>query len=110
MAIPISEIFRNIKFINLLLSMKNKSIDKKEVVEVELQGMAKLLQPIVFKDGDSYCCLFGSDPQAGIFGCGDTAIDAVEDWNKNLQDHLTSADENDELVKFVKGISLGKLK
>jgi len=86
------------------------AIDQNSVVDVELLGVAQLLQPIVYKDGDSYCCFYGSNPQSGISGYGNTANDAVEDWNKNIQNYLASAGENDEIVKFVKGISLGKLK
>jgi hypothetical protein len=69
---------------------------------VDLPDSAKILEPVVFKEGDSYCCLLGPDPQTGIFGCGDTAELAVEDWNKNLQDAMVHITEGDpEVLKYV---------
>jgi hypothetical protein len=33
---------------------------------VDLPDSAKILEPVVFKEGDSYYCLPGPDPQTGI--------------------------------------------
>ncbi len=60
------------------------------------------LRPVVFRDGESYCCLLGADPQSGVFGCGDTAGQAIEDWEQRLQDRMNApAADDDELVQYV---------
>ena len=58
----------------------------------------KELKPVVWKDGDSYCCLFGTDAASGIFGCGDTPIKALLDWDDHLRERIQQADPNDEGV------------
>lgn len=79
-------------------------INPKSIIAIELHGVAKALQPIVFKDGNSYCCFLGTDPQIGVFGCGDTPQDAVGEWDKNLKEHLSKSDEKDEVVIYVKAV------
>lgn len=60
------------------------------------------LRPVVFRDGESYCCLLGADPQSGVFRCGDTARQAIEDWEQHLQERMESNPKDDELVQYVK--------
>ncbi len=80
------------------------NIDPDSIIDIKKEGVAAALDPTVFKDGNSYCCLLGSDPQSGVFGCGATPEEAIKDWEKNLRTHLTSAGDQDEVVKFVKAI------
>lgn len=42
----------------------------------------RLISPTVYKDGDSFCCLSGDDPESGAFGCGDTPDAAIRDWRQ----------------------------
>jgi hypothetical protein len=62
---------------------------------------AQILKPLLFKDGDVYCCLLGADAIKGIFGCGDSPVDAVEDWVDTLRDRVDADDQDDEVVKEV---------
>ena len=39
----------------------------------------------VFKDGDSWCVLYGEDLQSGIAGFGDTIVEAAEEFAKNMK-------------------------
>nr|WP_315419652.1 hypothetical protein [uncultured Pedobacter sp.] len=86
--------------------MKNikTNIDPDSIIKIKKEGVAAALDPTVFKDGDSYCCIFGSDPQSGVFGCGDTPEEALIDWDKNLRTHLSCAGDHDEVVEYVKAI------
>lgn len=61
----------------------------------------KTFQPVLFKDGDSFCCVLGPDPQEGVFGCGDTPIEALKDWDKNLQQRKEVTDKDDEVAAFI---------
>ena len=42
-----------------------------------------IVKPKVFMDGDQWCVLYGENIQDGVAGFGDSAHDAVLDWNKN---------------------------
>jgi hypothetical protein len=84
--------------------MKQMNIDTEQIVQVEYTGAAIALKPVVFKDGDSYCCILGPDPQQGIFGCGDTPEEALSEWEAALQARLKNANQDDEVVKLVMGI------
>jgi hypothetical protein len=64
----------------------------------------RILRPTVYRDGNSFCCLLGADPQSGIFGCGDTPEDAMDDWD-NAYQHLLSIDPRlNSLYSNLKGI------
>jgi hypothetical protein len=58
--------------------------------------------PVVFRDGDSYCCLLGPNPSEGVFGCGKTAKEALLDWDINLQERIKEGNDNDEVTAYVK--------
>ena len=62
---------------------------------------ARTFQPVLFKDGDSYCCVLGPDPQQGVFGCGKTPIAALKDWDKSLKQRMKANDKNDEVSLFI---------
>jgi hypothetical protein len=64
-------------------------------------------EPVVFKDGDSYCCLLGPNPSEGIFGCGNTAKEALLDWDTNLQKRIKEGNANDEVSAYVKNKNSG---
>lgn len=77
-------------------------IDPEMIVEVEYTGAAAILHPTVFVEGDSYCCIWGPDPMAGVVGCGNTPDEALEDWEETLRLRLGDGSENDEVVKEVR--------
>ncbi|ACU60708.1 hypothetical protein [Chitinophaga pinensis] len=70
----------------------------------ELPRAIRELHPVLFKEGDSYCCLLGPDPQAGIFGCGATPGEALTDWDEHLRERMKTPDANDEVAAYVKGV------
>lgn len=76
-------------------------------VDFQSPGMpltANLLQPSIYKDGDSYSCAFGSDLKDGVYGYGATPEQAAQHWDKNLTERMASAQPGDELVEEIKRI------
>lgn len=65
----------------------------------------KKIQPLLFKDGDAYCCVLGPDPQKEVFGCGKTPIAALKDWDKSLRQRMKTSDKNDEVTAFINRIT-----
>jgi predicted RNase H-like HicB family nuclease len=68
-------------------------------ISTPLTGPASILKPLVYKSGKTYSCEL-----LNVIGKGNTPEAAVEDWNASLKEHLATADEDDEIVKMVKGI------
>jgi hypothetical protein len=45
-----------------------------------------VFRPVVYEDGNAYCCILGPDREAGVFGSGTTPKDAMEDWEKHVRE------------------------
>jgi hypothetical protein len=67
----------------------------------DLPVSVKTFRPVVFRDGDSFCVVFGPNPQAGVFGRGNTPKEAVADWDKKLYHRIKEHKKEDEVAKFV---------
>jgi len=52
------------------------------IVENEEYNLFSMLKPKLYKDGDSWCCLYGEDLVVGISGFGETPHEAILDWNR----------------------------
>jgi hypothetical protein len=74
-------------------------LDDKDIPE-----SAKTFQPVLFKDGNSFCCVLGPDPQEGVFGCGQTPVEALKDWDQNFQQRKTVNDKNDEVALYIQRV------
>jgi hypothetical protein len=86
--------------------MEQMNMDKLDVVSIDYQQAdfpesVRKLKPIVYKDGDSFCCLLGPDPQEGVFGCGQTAEKALADWDVHAKDRAINHPYGDELAAFI---------
>ena len=63
----------------------NLKINPDALVSVDYQNLSlpasvQHLKPSIFREGNAYCVILGPDPQSGIFGCGDTLEEALNDW------------------------------
>ena len=72
-----------------------------DYADEELPASVRVFKPVLFIDGDSFCCVLGPDPQAGVFGCGDTSKEALIDWEKHLIDRINYNLGDDEVSKFL---------
>jgi hypothetical protein len=73
---------------------KVKPIAKEDVVSIdynsaEVPQNVRVLKPMVYMDGPAYCVLLGPDPATGVFGCGDTLKEALEDWDVNYKTYVS---------------------
>lgn len=81
--------------------MNERNFEKLQVVDFDFDQdwvpkRAKKLRPHIYKDGLEYCCVFGPDPQVGIFGCGNDAEAAIMEWEDDLNERITrlTGDDN----------------
>jgi hypothetical protein len=82
--------------------MDQMPINPAAIVSVPLTGIAELMKPVVFSEGNMFCCLLGHDPQTGVMGCGDTPELALSDWDRRLKQHLATHTDDDYIVQYVK--------
>lgn len=73
--------------------MKQMKVESLEKVEIDtiwsnLPKSYHKLRPAIYRDDNIFCCLLGPDNQEGIFGCGDTAEEAIRDWDYHLNEVL----------------------
>lgn len=68
----------------------------------KLSDFVKELRPVVYMEGKRFCCLLGPNPQEGIFGCGDSSDEAIQDWENTLKKRLEKAKDDDEIANYVK--------
>jgi hypothetical protein len=68
----------------------------------ELPFQIRELRPVVFREETSYWCLLGPDPHQGIFGNGETVLDALADWLETLKERLKTGDENDQIANYAR--------
>ena len=62
---------------------------------------AGIFRPLLYRDGNAFCCILGPDPQAGVFGCGDTALEAVIDWDNHLNEKILQGDMSDPVTQYL---------
>lgn len=87
--------------------MQRMNVSKEVAVPIDYQRpgipyTASVLQPILFKNGDDYCCVLGADPQSGVVGYGRTPEQAIQNWDELLKDRIETAGDDDPLVDYVK--------
>ena len=66
-----------------------------------IPASARKFRPAVYRDGEAFCVLLGEDPQAGIFGCGDSTQNAFRDWDEHFKQRLGNHEPGDELVQLI---------
>jgi hypothetical protein len=92
-------------FINKKIAMKQMDIsdDVKIVVDYEdtdLPYTVKELQPTLWIDGNSYCCVLGPNPKQGVFGCGITPVAALLNWDDHLRERIKKGNPADQVVQY----------
>jgi hypothetical protein len=87
--------------------MEQMKISSDKIVPIDfesedLPSEIRELRPVVFKEEASYWCLLGPDPHQGIFGSGESPLDALSDWLENLRIRLKTLDEEDEVANYAR--------
>jgi hypothetical protein len=87
------------------------SEEKKVKVDFDLSDFprtVKVIKPLVFTEGNAFCCAIGPDPHTGVFGYGTTIKKAIDDWDTKLMDRLATAQDDDELALWVRALLSGQ--
>jgi hypothetical protein len=57
--------------------------------------------PLVYIDGDAYCCILGPDPERGVFGCGRSVKEALDDFDRHYAERLAQPVQGDPVSEFI---------
>jgi len=87
--------------------MEQMIMDQSAIVDIDftaadVERTLKTLQPVVFRDGEQYCCHLGPDLEQGVIGKGESPEKAIEAWKAALKQRVETAGEDDELANFIK--------
>lgn len=77
---------------------------RRKKIEIELEGLPKLLGVEVYSESSHFVCLMPLDAKGSVIGRGDSVAEAVNAWDVNLKGHLRNAGDQDPIVKYVKGL------
>lgn len=80
---------------------------RRKHVNIELDGLPKLLGAEVYQESPGFICLLSNDVHESVVGRGESVAEAVENWDLKLQAHLRNAVGDDPIVKYVKGLLNG---
>jgi hypothetical protein len=85
--------------------MEQMNVPEEMKVEIDftdpqIPDSVKTFHPLLFHDGDAFCCVLGPDPVSGILGYGQTSTKALRDWDLRLQHRIKTA-ADDEVTRFV---------
>jgi hypothetical protein len=67
----------------------------------DIPESVKQTHPVIYEDGQGYCCLLGPDPATGIFGRGKTLREAMADFDRHFQDRLEHPIKGDPVSEFI---------
>lgn len=70
--------------------MKQTSIDK-EIIHTDYTGegipeSVKNFRPSIYRDGEMYHCILGTDKNTGVFGSGKSIEEAMREWDKSYEE------------------------
>lgn len=88
--------------------MRQMRIDPALRVPIDLRGASipesvRQLDPVLFRDGSSYICLLGPDPQSGVYGSGRSPQEALSEWDKELRERLQLPENpQDDVLSYVR--------
>lgn len=77
---------------------------RRKHVNIELDGLPKLLGAEVYQESPAFICLFPHDVHQSVVGRGSSVAEAVDNWDVKLQAHLRNAGDEDPVVIFVKSL------
>ena len=58
-------------------------------------------RPLLFEEGEEFCCVLGPDAEIGIVGRGATPEEAMDDWDSNLKDRIKYHKPEDPVASYV---------
>ena len=75
---------------------------RRKLVDIELDGLAGELGAKVYNESPGFICLLEADIHESVKGRGASVVEAVANWDLNLQAHLRNAGPDDPVIIFVK--------
>ena len=80
------------------------NMPRRKQINIELDGLPKLLGAEVYQESPGFTCLLPNDMHQSVVGRGGSVAESVNNWDAKLQAHLRNAVDDDPIVIFVKGL------
>lgn len=87
-------------------TMKQMVIRDEAVVHVDyessdLPATVRQFKPVIYEEGNAFCCILGPDRDKGIYSCGGSVKEAIHNWDASFHKRLSNYKEDDEVARFV---------
>ena len=86
------------------MEQMNVEEHKKILMDYEDPSLAKFvrqLRPLVYREGENYCCILGPSPELGVFACSDTLEETLRQWTEALKQRASAAGSGDEVKQYI---------
>jgi hypothetical protein len=89
-----------------MILMEQLTIDEARKVAIDLDDdtlpqSIRVLEPLLYEDGDDYCAVFGPKREEAIIGTGKTPREALVDWDRHLGERRKSHAGDDPLIHYI---------
>jgi len=83
--------------------MRQMNTDGLDVISIDFENESlpapfRNLRPVLYKDGEQFCCILGPDRNQGIFACATTQAEAISDWTHQFRERMIDVSEEDEFA------------
>ncbi len=86
------------------MEQMNVEEHKKILIDYDDASLSKFIRqfrPMIYREGDQYCCVLGPDPQTGVFACSNSLEEALSEWTEELKKRASAPGSNDEVKQFI---------
>lgn len=86
------------------MEQMNVEENKKVVLNYEDPTLTKFVRqfrPLVYRDGNLYCCILGPNPETGVFACADSLEDTLQQWTEEVKKRASAPGTGDEVKQYI---------
>jgi hypothetical protein len=86
------------------MEQMNVEEHKKILIDYDDSSLSKFVRqfrPMIYRDGDQFCCILGPNPESGVFACSDTLESALSEWTEELKKRASTPGSNDEVKQYI---------
>lgn len=93
--------------------MKQSTVHDSNRIDIDfsrpgIPSSAEMLHPDLIQEGGMYQCIWQSRSSAAITGEGETPEQALQNWDKKIQEIVCNTTRNDELANQLKELLISK--
>jgi hypothetical protein len=86
--------------------MQQMNVPEEKKIELDFDDKSlpeaiRTLQPLLFREENSYCCILGPSMKEAVVGRGNTVLAALDEWESNMRKRIIYHRKDDEIAQFI---------